>query len=54
MPPVMVMIRYAGDPDELFSKWERAVELWQEEFGERFVAPETSSREARAGLSWSS
>ena len=49
MPPVMVMIRYAGDPDELFSKWERAVELWQEEFGERFVAPETIVSRSESG-----
>jgi len=39
--PVMVTIRYAGDPDELYPKWERAVELWKQEFGERFTAPDT-------------
>ena len=41
MASVMVTIRYAGDPDELFPKWERAVELWKEEFGDRFAAPDT-------------
>jgi hypothetical protein len=37
----MVTIRYAGDPDELFAKWERVVELWKQEFGGRFTAPDT-------------
>jgi hypothetical protein len=32
---VMVTIRFDGDADELFSKWQRAVELWEEEFQER-------------------
>jgi len=41
MAPVLVTIRYAGDPDELFPKWERAVELWKQEFGDRFTAPDT-------------
>ena len=41
MAPVMVMIRYAGDPDELFPKWERALGLWKQEFGDRFTAPDT-------------
>ena len=41
MAPVMVTIRYAGEPDELFPKWQRAVELWKQEFGERFSAPDT-------------
>ena len=41
MAPVMVTIRYAGDVDDLFPKWERAVELWQREFGDRFAAPDT-------------
>jgi hypothetical protein len=41
MAPVMVTIRYAGNPDELFPKWERAVELWKHEFGDRFTAPDT-------------
>ena len=41
MAPVMVTIRYAGDPDELFAKWERVVELWKQEFGGRFTAPDT-------------
>jgi len=39
--PVMVTIRYAGDVDDLFAKWERAVELWQREFGDRFAGPDT-------------
>ena len=52
--PIMVTIRYAGDPDELFAKWERAVELWKEEFGGRFVARTQSSRRAKAVPSWSS
>jgi hypothetical protein len=38
---VMVTIRYAGDVNDLFPKWERAVELWQREFGDRFAAPDT-------------
>jgi hypothetical protein len=29
---VMVTIRFDGDADELFSKWQRAVALWEEEF----------------------
>lgn len=29
---VMVTIRFDGDADELFSRWQRAVELWEEEF----------------------
>ena len=37
----MVTIRYAGDVDELLPKWERAVELWKSEFGDRFAAPGT-------------
>ena len=37
----MVTIRYAGDVDDLFPKWERAVELWQREFGDHFAAPNT-------------
>jgi len=41
MASVMVTIRYAGDPEELFPKWERAVELWKQEFGGRFGAPDT-------------
>ena len=41
MTSVMVTIRYAGDPDDLFPKWERAVELWKQEFGDRFTAPDT-------------
>jgi hypothetical protein len=28
----MVTIRFDGDADELFSKWQRAVELWEDEF----------------------
>jgi hypothetical protein len=28
----MVTIRFEGDADELFSKWQRAVELWEDEF----------------------
>jgi hypothetical protein len=28
----MVTIRFDGDADELFAKWQRAVELWEEEF----------------------
>jgi hypothetical protein len=39
--PVMVTIRYAGDPDELFPKWERALGLRKHEFGDRFTAPDT-------------
>ncbi len=27
--------------DDLFPKWERAVELWQREFGDRFAALDT-------------
>ena len=49
MAPVMVTIRYAGDPDELFPKWERAVELWKEEFGERFAAPDTIVSKSESG-----
>ncbi len=41
MAPVMVTIRYAGDPDELFPKWEQAVDLWKQQFGARFTAPDT-------------
>ena len=41
MASVMVTIRYAGDVNDLFPKWERAVELWQREFGDRFAAPDT-------------
>ena len=33
MSEVMVTIRFDGDADELFSKWQRAVELWEDEFG---------------------
>ena len=29
---VMVTIRFDGDADELFPKWQRAVELWEDEF----------------------
>lgn len=32
MSQVMVTIRFDGDADELFSKWQRAVELWEDEF----------------------
>ena len=32
MSQVLVTIRFEGDADELFSKWQRAVELWEEEF----------------------
>ena len=32
MSQVMVTIRFAGDPDDLFDKWERAVTLWEAEF----------------------
>ena len=32
MSQVMVTIRFEGDADELFSKWQRAVELWEDEF----------------------
>ena len=28
----MVTIRFDGDADELFTKWQRAVELWEDEF----------------------
>ena len=41
MAPVMVTIRFSGDADDLFPKWERAVELWKREFGDRFAAPDT-------------
>ena len=33
MSQVMVTIRFEGDADELFSKWQRAVKLWEDEFG---------------------
>jgi hypothetical protein len=29
---MMVTIRFEGDADELFKKWQRAVELWEKEF----------------------
>lgn len=32
MSQVMVTIRFDGDADELFSKWQRAVALWEDEF----------------------
>ena len=28
----MVTIRFDGDADELFTKWQRAVKLWEDEF----------------------
>ncbi len=31
----MVTIRFDGDANELFAKWQRAVALWEEEFGAR-------------------
>jgi hypothetical protein len=45
----MVTIRYAGDPDDLYPKWERAVELWKEEFGARFSAPDTIVAKSESG-----
>jgi hypothetical protein len=32
---VMVTIRFEGDADELFEEWQRAVELWEKDFGSR-------------------
>jgi hypothetical protein len=32
MSQVLVTIRFDGDADDLFDKWERAVRLWEEEF----------------------
>ena len=46
MSQVMVTIRFDGDADELFSKWQRAVELWEEEF--ETVGPATVGGEGRA------
>ena len=51
MAPVMVTIRFSGDADDLFPKWERAVELWKREFGDRFAAPDTVvAKGERGGL----
>jgi hypothetical protein len=38
MSQVMVTIRFDGDADDLFDKWERAVRLWEEEFETRSPA----------------
>lgn len=32
MSQVMVTIRFEGDADEVFTKWQRAVKLWEDEF----------------------
>jgi len=32
MSRVMVTIRFEGEADELFAKWQRAVELWEDEY----------------------
>ena len=45
----MVTIRFDGDADELFEKWQRAVELWEEEFQARAPATVIAKGE-RGGL----
>jgi hypothetical protein len=49
MSQVMVTIRFDGDADELFAKWQRAVELWEEEFQARGPATVIAKGE-RGGL----
>ncbi len=39
--PAMVIIRFAGDADEVLPRWEQAVRLWQEEFGSTYKLPAT-------------
>jgi hypothetical protein len=49
MSGVMVTIRFDGDADELFAKWQRAVKLWEEEFQATGPATIVASGE-RGGL----
>ena len=49
MTPLMVTIRFEGDAEELFPKWQRAVELWKEEFGDRGETPSTVVAEGEHG-----
>jgi len=50
MSQVMVTIRFDGDADDLFDKWERAVRLWEEEFETRSPATVVAKGE-HGGLS---
>ena len=45
----MVTIRFDGDADELFEKWQHTVELWEEEFEARGPATVVAKGE-RGGL----
>jgi hypothetical protein len=47
MSQVMVTIRFDGDADDLFDKWERAVKLWEQEF--ETPAPATVVAEGEQG-----
>ena len=49
VPEVMVTIRFDGDTEELFGKWQRAVELWEEKFDTRGPAT-IVARGERGGL----
>jgi hypothetical protein len=47
--PVMVIIRFAGDVDEVLPRWEQAVKLWQEQFGSEYRLPATVVAEGESG-----
>ena len=47
--PVMVILRFAGDVEEVRPRWEQAVKLWQEQFGSEYRLPATIVAEGENG-----
>ena len=47
--PVMVILRFAGDVEEVLPRWEQAVKLWQEQFGSEYRLPATVVAEGENG-----